>query len=421
MHLVVMGLNHQTAPIELREKLSVPDSRLPEALQSLKALPAISECAVLSTCNRVEIYAYTCDRPAGIIEWAAEFCGVPQSDFEDHLYSHAGHKAVEHLFRVASGIDSLVVGEYQILGQVKDAYDAARRHGCSGPTLNALFRCAIAVGKRARTETEIGRGAFSVGSVAVQLARSIFDELSGRAVLVLGAGEMAELAVAHLCSSGAGKLLVANRTYSRAENLAFRFGGRAVKFDEIPSALETADIVIASTGAGEPVVTCGIVASAMQARRGQPIFFIDIAVPRDVESGVADIENVFVYNIDDLQAAVEADFAGREAAVAGVQAIIAEEVREFMRYFRTLDAVPVITALRGKFEEIRRSELEKLREKLPGLSEEQLDAIDSATRSIVNRICHRPLLQIKEYAGDGDSASKLETACDIFGVSPEAD
>ena len=370
MHLVVIGLNHKTAPVGLRERLSIGKSQLRDALPSLKALDAVSECLILSTCNRMEVYAYTHSRAddEAVAGWMGEFCGVPRDDFAACLYSHAGHKAVEHLFRVAAGIGSMVVGEHQILGQVKDAYCAASRRGCTGPVLNPLFQQAIAVGKRARTETEIGRGSFSVGSVAVQLARSIFDDLSGRTVLVLGAGKMGELAVAHLVAAGAGSLLVANRTYKKAEELSSRFNGRPVPFEEIPSALESADIVIASTGAGKPVITREMALSAVRRRRGRPIFFIDAAVPRDVEVGVGDMDGVFVYDMDDLQAAVEADTAERRAEIAKVEAIIADEV--------------------GKF-----------------------------TRSMANRICRRSLIRIKEFAAGEDSA-ELEIASDIFGVNP---
>lgn len=335
MHLTVIGLNHETAPVELREKLSIAETQLPDALCALNTLEAVSECLILSTCNRTEIYTYALS-PADdeVIRQIGESCGISQDDFISHLYSHAGHKAVEHLFNVAAGIDSMVLGEYQILGQVKYAYSIASREGFTGPILNTLFQQAIKVGKRARTETEIGRGAFSVGSVAVRLARSIFDDMSGRTVLVLGAGKMGELAITHLVSSGAGTVLVANRTYEKAEELASRFNGRPIEFKDLQSALETVDIAITSTGASEPIISYEMVSSAMRARRGRPVFFIDIAVPRDIDPSVADIDNAFVYDIDDLKAAVEADAAERQAEVAKVEAIIAEEVEGFMNRIR---------------------------------------------------------------------------------------
>lgn len=422
MHLVVIGLNHHTAPIELREKLSISEARISEALAALKAL-GVAECLILSTCNRTEVYACTSTRSddAAIIECIGEVCGVRPEVFIPHLYSHAGHKAVLHLFRVASGIDSMVIGEAQILGQVKDAYAAAGGLGYTGPVLNSVFRQAIVVGKRARTETDIGRGAFSVGSAAVQLARSIFEDLKGRTVLMVGAGKMSELAITHLVSCGTSTLLVANRTHERASSLVSRFGGQAIPFDDLPSALGSADIVIASTGAERPVITGDLVLSAMRVRRGRPMFFIDIAVPRDVAPEVESIDNVFVYNIDDLQAAVDADAGNRQAEVAKIEAMIGQELEQCMRWFRTLDAVPVVTALRDKFEEIRSTEMDKLSRKMPELTPEQLEAIDAATRSIVNRICHNPMIRIKEFAAGSDSSDKIETICDVFGITPDGD
>ena len=420
MHLVVIGLNHKTAPVELRERLSIDKARYCDALSAMKAINTVRECVILSTCNRTEVYAYASSRAddAAIIKCIGEFCDVNPDAFASHLYSHAGHKAVEHMFCVSAGIDSMVVGEAQILGQVKDAYAAARRLGFTGPVLNALFQQAIAVGKKARTETDIGRGAFSVGSAAVHLAKSIFGNLMGRTILIVGAGKMAELAITHLTSCGAGIVLVANRTYEKAVDLALQFGGQPVRFEDLASALEMADIVIASTGASKPILTCEMVSAAMCERRSRPVFLIDIAVPRDIEPKVQDIESVFLYNIDDLQAAVEADESGRQAEAARAQAIVRQEVEEFMRWFRTLDAVPIITALRKKFENIRSSELDKLKRKLPDLAPERLEAINAATCSIVNRICHRPMIRIKEYTADDSASAKLETACDIFGIDP---
>ena len=420
MHLLVIGLNHKTAPVELREKLSIDDARLPDVLASMQARGQMSECLILSTCNRTEVYAYTAARTDGdsIVDWLGELCGVSVADLASHVYSQAGHKAAEHLFRVAAGIDSMVVGEAQILGQVKNAYSAAVGIGSTGPVLNALFQQAIVVGKRARTETEIGRGSFSVGSVAVQLAKSIFDDMKGRAVLIVGAGEMAELTITHLISSGTTTLLVTNRTYEKAVRLADQFDGKAVKFEELPRALESADVVITSTGAPDPVITRAGVASAMRARRGRPVFFIDIAVPRDVEQGVGDIDNVFVYDIDDLESAIEADTAGRRAEIAKVGALISDELDLFMTRFRTFDAVPVISAMRDKFEEIRLAEVERLVSRLRHLSAEDMEIINTTTRSIVNKICHQPMIQVKEYANGENAPAKLDMICELFGICP---
>ena len=420
MHLTVTGLNHKTAPVEIREKLSISEEQIPTALSELRATTPVSECLILSTCNRTEVYTCAPSRSdnESIISWMSKFFRIAIEEFKPYLYFHADHKVAEHLFRVSSGIDSMVVGEAQILGQVKDAYEIALDCGATGPTLNNLFQQAITVGKRARTESEIGRGAFSIGSVAVQIARSIFDDLKGRNILVIGAGKMAELTIRHLVASGVSNVTVANRTFKRAEELAGRFRGRSVSFDDLPSALEAADIVITSTGAPEPVITRSLAAKAMHARRGKPMFFIDIAVPRDIEPQVAAMDNVFVYDIDDLQFAVKADAADRQAEIKKVEAIIAGEVEEFITRFKTFQAVPVITALREKLEGIRAQEFDKLKSKLKHLSEEDLEAIEAATRSIVNKICHQPIIQVREYAVGKDAPAKLETICELFGICP---
>lgn len=421
MHLVVIGLNHTTAPVDIRELLSIPEDDPGSFLGLLGRSDRVREAVVLSTCNRTEVYAYTISRADDeiVLDAVAEYCKLPRNAFEPHIYSLAGHKAIEHLFRVASGIDSMVLGEAQVLGQVKTAYSSASEAGATGSVLNTLFQQAITVGKRARTETEIGRGAFSVGYAAVQLARSIFDPLKGRTVLIVGAGKMGELAATHLSSAGVSSVLVANRTYERGVALADRFGGSALRFEEVPSALHASDIVITSTGAGKPIISREIVSRAMHLRRGRPVFFIDVAVPRDVESTVGDLDNVFLYNIDDLQAVVAADAGERAAEIAKVESIVGEEVEEFMEWFRTLDAVPVITALREKLEEIRLGEIERLRGRLPDLSEEELEAIHQTTRSIVNKICHEPMIRIKEYAAEDDSSTRLATICEVFGICPD--
>lgn len=420
MHLVVTGLSHNTAPVQVRERFSIPADQLPDALDSLRARNGILECLILSTCNRTEIYACAAtksDYPA-ITDWMSDQCGMPTESFDSHLYLKSGHKAVEHLMRVASGIDSLVVGEAQILGQVKTAYGAAVQAASTGTAINTLFQQAINVGKRVRTETGIGSGSFSVGSIAVQLANSIFSDLNGRTVLVIGAGEMAELAITHLIASGATRVMVANRTYERAAALAEQYSGTAVHFENLQSVLQTADIVITSTGSREPIITSAMMAQVMHARRGNPMFFVDIALPRDIAPGVENIDNVFVYNIDDLRGAVDAHAKERQVEVEKVQKIISTEVHEFMVKFRELDAVPVITALRDKFEGIRQKELEKLKSRLKDLTPEELEVIEVTTRSIVNKICHTPMIQIKDYAAAENPSATLDTICDLFGICP---
>ena len=420
MHLVLIGVNHRSAPVELREKLSIPFAELPEALSRLMSLDSVSEGLLLSTCNRMEVYACTPSKAydTEIVGFMDGFLGVPAAELEPHLYIISGHKAAEHLFRVAAGLDSMVMGETQILGQVRDAYTAAAEQGSTGSVLNALFQRAIGVGKRAHSETAISRGSFSIGSAAVQLGKSIFEDLGNRLVLVIGAGKMARNTVVNLASAGAHRLVVANRTFERAEELASEFGGSAIPFSDIGDALETADIVITSTGMSGVVISREMAAAAARRRRGAPIFLIDIAVPRDIEETAGEVENVFLYNIDDLEAVVEADNARRQCEVERVEAIVQEELEKFLRWFRTLDAVPVITALQSKIERIRQAELESLSRKLPHLSPADIEAINATTRTIVNRICHQPVLQIRDYAVHS-CTSKLDVVCEAFGLDPD--
>ena len=423
MHLVVMGLNHETAPIHLREKFRIPEARLAAALDDLSARPGVHECLLLATCNRTEVYACTRNRAddATLRQWFGEFFGLQSDEYNEHLYARAGHKAAEHLFRVSAGINSLVIGEAQILGQVKCAYAIASQTDCTGAVLNPLFQQALTVGKRARSETEIGHGAFSVSSVAVQLAKSIFADLQGRTVLIVGASKMGELTLTHLAATGVTSVWVTNRTYARAEELAAAFGGKPIAFEQLGTALATVDIVITATGADESIITGSMVAAAMRARRGRPIFCIDIAVPRNIAPDVSALDNVFVYNIDDLQSVVQADVANRQAEVVKIEAIIAEEVRQFTRWYKALDAIPVIAALQDRFERIRQAELTRLQNKLRHLSPEDLALIDLTTRSMINKLSHQPLVQIKEYAAQDDATARLETVCHLFGLCVDND
>ena len=418
MHLVQIGLSHKTAPIDLREQLSISKAQLPDALESLLSVEDICECVILSTCNRTEIYAYTSNRSTdqAIIEWFGEYCKLPVEQFTPYIYTRAGHKAAEQLFRVTSGMESMALGETQIQGQVKEAYATAVQSKTTGAVLNALFQQGTAVGKRVLTETGIGRGAFSVGSAAARLVKSVFSDLNSSTLLVVGAGQMAELTTSHLASYGINKLLVTNRTYERAVELAQRFDGQVISFEDLNSALDQADIVISSTGAQCQIINKSMVSAAMRVRRGRPIFIIDVAVPRDVEESVGNIDNVFLYNIDDLQAVVEANDSKRRAEVQKAEIIISEEVKEFNLWFKTLDAVPVITALREKFERIRTVEMEKLARKLRHLRPEDIEAINAAMGSVVNKICHEPMIQIKECATGPDSSARLETLCEVFGL-----
>lgn len=418
MHLVLIGLSYKTTPISLREKMSFTKAQLPTALASLASLDEVSECVILSTCNRTEIYAYTRQRTTNeeIIAWICDFCHISLDELVPHLYTRCGEKAAEHLFRVIPGLDSMVLGETQITGQTKEAYTAAQEANTVGPVLNALFQQASSVGKKVVSETDICRGVFSVGSAAARLAKSVFGDLKSSTLLIVGAGKMAELTTSYLSTLGVTKLMVANRTYERAQLLAARFNGEVVCYDDLSDALKKADIVITSTGSEHTVISKEIIATAMRARKGQPMFVIDMAVPRDVEQSVSDIDNVILYNVDDLEAVVAANGATRHAEVQKAELIVAAEVQEFNRWFQTLDAVPVITAMRDRIDGIRQTEMEKLAKKLQHLDPDDIAAINATLNSIVNKICHEHVVKIKECACAPGSTVKLEVMSEAFGL-----
>lgn len=418
MHLVQIGVSHKTAPIEIRERLSISKLQLPNALESLQDVEGVGECVIVSTCNRTEIYAYTDGSCAdqNIIHWLGKYCGIPYQQYAPYIYIHTEHMVAEQLFRVTSGIESMALGETQIQGQVKEAYAAAVEAGTTGNVLNVLFQNGIAVGKKVHTETGIGQGAFSIGSAAARLAESVFGNLDSSTLLIVGAGQMADLATKHLASSGISELVVTNRTYKHAVELAQKFNGNVIEFENLSLAFVKADIVISSTGAQKQIISEDMMSRVMQARCGRPIFIIDVAVPRDVEESVGRIDNVFLYNVDDLQAVVEANDAKRRAEISKVESIISHEVEEFCRWFRELEAVPVITALRGKYESIRLAEMDRLRRKLHHLQPEDIETISASMDSIINKICHEPIIQIKEYAAEPDSSARLVQMCEIFGL-----
>lgn len=420
MHLVLIGLSYKTTPIGLREKLSFNKTQLPLALESLSNQDEVAECLILSTCNRTEIYAYTKQRAAdeAIIDWMCKFCKVPVCEITPHLYIRAGHEAAEHLFRVTPGLDSMVLGETQITGQIKEAYATALEAKTVGTVLNALFQQASSVGKKVVSETEICKGVYSVGSAAARLAKSVFGDLKSSTLFIVGAGKVAELTTTYLSTLGVSRFLVSNRTYERAESLASRLNGQVVKYEELGDALFKADIVVTSTGSVNTVLTKDMVASAMRIRRGQPMFIIDMAVPRDVDQSVSDIDNVILYNIDDLEAVVESNDTSRHAQIQKAEQIVAAEVQEFNRWFKSLDAVPVITALRDKFDGIRQTEMDKLSKKLQHLNPEDLATINASLNSIVNKICHEHVVQIKECACSPGSTEKLEVMWDTLGLRP---
>lgn len=401
MPIIGAGLSHKTAPVEIREKLSISENDLPKALKHLTSKQSISEAVILSTCNRTEIYAVTDDPETGkneIIEFLSEFHQFDKQAFVETLYFYTEEEVVRHLFRVASSLDSMVIGEAQILGQVKDAYKIAHENKFTSLVLNRLFRHAVECGKRVRTETAIGEAPVSVSYAAVQLAKTVFESLENRPVMVVGAGKMSVLTIRHLVSNGANPIMVTNRTYSRAEEIACEFNGIAVPFEERFEKMAEADIVISSTGAQNYVITADDVKNIIRKRKGRPIFFIDIAVPRDVEPKVAELENVFVYDIDDLKHVVDENLKERQREAQKAEKIVEEEVREFLGWLATLDVVPTIKELNRMAQEIKEAELEKALRRLNGLDEDQIEVVKALAHGIVNKMLHKPIVKVKEAA-----------------------
>ncbi len=422
MDIILVGLNHKTAPIEIRECLAFSPEKLEEASRQVHRLHLLKETMILSTCNRVEILALAQDPAPAVWElkrFLSAFHQYPLEKFEQSLYSPVGEEAVKHIFRVASSLDSMVVGETQILGQLKDAYETATGNKTAGPILHRLLPLAFHVAKRVRTETKIGNRAVSVSSVAVELARKIFETLEGKTALLIGAGEMIELATQHLVGDGVGKVLVTNRTQERAVALALKFGGEAVPFGQREKGLVRADIVISATNSPDFVLGYDQMARVMKERKQTPLFLIDIADPRDVEPRVNDLENVYLYNIDHLQKVADENIRDREKEARKAEGIVEGEVAEFVRWYRSLALTPTIVTLRQKFEEIRKKELEKTLAHLPNLSEKERKFVEGLTAAIVNKILHSPLSQLKSVTDSARTDSYLDALQTLFQLSVE--
>ena len=401
MLIAVAGMSHRSAPIEVREQVAFAPCAARSFLRRLKEDGAVAEAVLLSTCNRTELYAVVEDEGARarLFDALAAEKGVERDLVERHAYWLVGDKAVRHLYRVASSLDSMVVGEAQILGQVREAYRAATEELCAGPILNRLFHTSLRVGKRVRTETGIGDSSLSVPRVAVKLAEEVFGTLRGRRALVLGAGEMSELVVKHLKDRGISELRVANRTAGRAAILAERVGGVAVGFDTLAGELPEVDVVVSSTGAGDWVVGSETVAGALS-RREEPLFFIDIAVPRDVDPVVQNLDRAYVYDMDDLQAVVDRNSDDRGAAAEAGEAMIGPAIVEYMSWLSTLHVVPLIKELRDGAEKIRRHELARALKGLD-LSPEETGAVERMSHTLVNKLLHGPIQEIKALAESG--------------------
>jgi glutamyl-tRNA reductase len=412
VHLLLVGASHRTASVDLRERLDFSSRGLEEAVRAVRSRPSTTEAVVVSTCNRAELYV-ACQEPKAAIAdlqtFFSEFHRLPLEQIRPHLYALQDHDAARHLFRVASGLDSLVVGEPQILGQVKDAFAIASSAQSVGPLLNRLFHWSFGVGKRVRSETGLAEGAVSVSYAAVNLARKIFGSLAGRRVLVIGSGEMGRLTAVHLKSHGVESVTITSRTLAHAQELADDIGGSVTPWGSLPTALLDSDIVITVTGSPTPILSRAQVKEAMPASRTRPLFLIDIAVPRDVDPRAGEIEQVFLYNIDDLQAIVRENLERRGIEIGRADQIVDEEVLKFTNWQRSRDAVPTIVALRQHFEGIRKAELERLEPKLAALSPDARARVEEITRLMVEKLLLQPTEQLKT-AGDAHLVSQYAAA-----------
>ena len=419
MNLQLIGVNHKTAPVEVRERLAIPEWKLEEATRKLFEHNGVTECVVFSTCNRVE-FVVSSDEHVALDGFIREYLLTDVTGIREHLYEYHGDDVVRHVFRVAASLDSMIVGEPQILGQVKQAYNIGKAVGSVQTHLDSLLSRALAVAKRVRTETAIGSSAVSVASVAVELAKKIFGSLQGRCVYLVGAGKMSELAARHLRSHGAGTIFVSNRTHDRAQIVAERIGGSAIDFDRLYETADQADIVISSTGAPHAIFRREHGEQFMHRRKNRPMFFIDIAVPRDVDAAMSQVDGIFVYDIDDLQQVVEANVSDRGREAERAELLIEEEVARFRRRIQSLDAVPTIVALQNRVEQIRRAEVDRLRAKFGTLSADQQSAIDNLTRGIVNKIVHHSIATLKSVSGSEQLPATAELLRTLFGIEDEA-
>ena len=419
MNFTLVGLSHKTAPVEIRERLAIPESALPRALGALRHYGSVREGLILSTCNRVEVFAR--GEPSSELEhslhrFLADYHGLPFASIHPYLYHYREREAIRHLFRVTASLDSMVVGEPQILGQVKSAYAAAHAAGTASGLLEEVMSRALNVAKKIRHETGIGQSTVSISYAAVELARKIFGSLEAKTVLVIGAGEMSELAARHLMSSGAATLFLTNRSFDRTVELAALLGGRAVPFEALFETMSQADIVISSTAAPHFILQKSDGPRLMAKRKNRPMFFIDIAVPRDIDPELNKIDNIFLYDIDDLGQVVESNRRERQREADRGEELIEHEVDRFLAHVRSLEVVPTIVSLQARLEEIRRGEVERLRGKLGPLSPEQEQALDALTRGIINKILHEPMTQLKSAAQQPDSLRIVDIVRKVFNL-----
>ncbi len=422
MNILIVGLNHNTAPVEIREKVAFDGPMLEEAMNILKESRVVKENIILSTCNRVEIYASVSDIDAGIEnikDFISGFHQVNRDLLDNSLYIHKGKEAVKHMFRVASSLDSMVVGEPQILGQLKDAFDAAMKNRTTGVYLNKLMRKSVSVAKRIRTETKISENAVSISFAAVELAKKIFDDLSTKAFMLMGAGEMGELAARHLINNGVKDVYFTNRTEARAEEFAAEFKGKAVPFETFVDELVHTDIVICSTGARHYTLLKDQVRRTMKSRKQKPMFIIDIAVPRNVDPEIGKLDNVYLYTVDDLNQIVDSNKQERAKEAEKAEGIVVEEIGSFVKWTKSLSATPTIIALRNRAEEIRKTELEKTLAKLGPMEEKQIRSIENLTSLIVNKLIHFPTSALKSE--NENKEQMLDIVQQLFKLEIESD
>lgn len=419
MHIVVVGLNYRTAPVEVRERFAFADKDMPQALQELKRTKSVLEGVIIATCNRTEIYVVV-DRlhMCGyfIRSFMEKWFGIPREEFTKHLYMYEDEQAIRHLFRVACGLDSMVLGETQILGQVRSAFLLSQKEKGTGKWFNMLFKQAVTLSKRAHSETSIGESAVSISYAAVELGKRIFGSFTGKRVLILGAGKMSELTAKHLSGAGAEEVIVANRTFGRAQELAAKFNGTPCSMQEAMNRLTEVDILISSTGAEGYVITQSQVAKSMQQRPDRPLFMIDIAVPRDIDPSIGELDHVFLYDIDDLEGIVESNLEMRRGEAVKIEEMIEAEIEAFGNWLQTLGVKPVIRALQEKSSAIHETTLESMFNKLPELDERQRKVIRRLTKSIVNQMMHDPINRIKELAGEEKGAEALDWFTQIFAL-----
>lgn len=417
MLIAVVGINHKTAPIEIRERLSFPAGRLKQGLSELKKKYGVNESVIISTCNRVEVYVLVREFDKGVADikrFMSEFHNIPEDDFEKYIYAYSNEKAIKHLLQVAASLDSMVIGESQVFGQVKEAYLTAFEVRATGTVFNGLFHRVINIIKKVRTDTEIGKKSVSVSSVAVDLAGKIFNELKEHKVMIVGSGKMSELTAKYLVDSGVKAVFVSNRTFSKAQELAKKFNGEAIKFDEYLNYMVESDIVICSAGAPHYIIRQSDVTGVMRIRKNRPMFFIDISVPRNVDPAIDSIDNVYLYNVDDLQGLANENKKVRENAVSEAEKIIEQGAGEIMAWCRSLELVPTIVLLQKKAEQLRLQELNKSIVRLKSVSEEDKEKIDLLTRSIIKKMLSLPIDQLKRKNEEGSAFEYTESLNYLF-------